>query len=73
VGGNYFDDSNVDDADEATIGKILDPVAGTVIVVANERTALRFLGEFLALSVIDAQVGRTFDSFEVGEVSFMAV
>jgi hypothetical protein len=70
VGGDCFDEDNVHGADEATSGEILDPIANTFITVADEYATLLFRGEFLAMSVIEAQIGRATRNLEAGEVMF---
>jgi hypothetical protein len=57
MGGDSFGKSDMNGADEATSGEIFDPVAGTVITIANKHATLRFRGEFVALSVINPELG----------------
>jgi hypothetical protein len=56
MGWECFAECDVDGADEATSGKFLDPLAGTVITIANEYATLGFGGESVAVGVIHAKV-----------------
>jgi hypothetical protein len=44
VGGDAFDESDNDNADESASGEVLKPIAITVVTVADENVALRFRG-----------------------------
>jgi hypothetical protein len=51
VGRDSFDEGHLDGADETTSGEILNPIAKTVGIVADEHISLRFRGEFVSLDV----------------------
>jgi hypothetical protein len=52
MGMGGFDEGMVDNTDETTIGEIVYLVAGTVITIAAEHTALKLKREFLSINVI---------------------